>query len=260
MKKKYYIFLIILIIVIFGISIIYIVPKKRNNEIKEVNIENTDIKNMIVENIDVIENTNKVEENTVITNVTSEELEEMKKNINASGNTDIYQVETEKDGRKILQIKPQVQFYVDTAGIVKKSKPTENELQGLVEKIPIENGIWISEQSRNAFLKLLNKNNIEGFYVTEAGYLKNNKLAKGEIETGLEKMVNSNKLYIINITGVAYERDYISGEIVEYPFEDMDPEQVLETYNDENKTILELSTNKKQKLTDKEILEAILKY
>lgn len=260
MKKKYYIFLIILIIVIFGISIIYIVPKKRNNEIKEVNIENTDIKNMIVENTDVIENTNKVEENTVITNVTSEELEKMKKNINASGNTDIYQVETEKDGRKILQIKPQVQFYVDAAGIVKKSKPTENELQGLVEKIPTENGIWISEQSRNAFLKLLNKNNIEGFYVTEAGYLKNNKSAKGEIETGLEKMINSNKLYIINITGVAYERDYISGEIVEYPFEDMDPEQVLETYNDENKTILELSTNKKQKLTDKEILEAILKY
>ena len=45
-----------------------------------------------------------------------------------------------------------------------------------------------------------------------------------------------------------------------YPFEDMDPEQNLETYKDEDKIILEVTTNKKQKLTDKEILEAIIKY
>lgn len=43
----------------------------------------------------------------------------MKKEINATGNTDIYQVEKEKDGRKILQIKPQIQFNVDLAGIIK---------------------------------------------------------------------------------------------------------------------------------------------
>ena len=65
---------------------------------------------------------------------------------------------------------------------------------------------------------------------------------------------------IINITGIAYQRDYISGEIVEYPFEEMDPEQILETYQDENNIILEITTNKKQKLTDEEILETIVKY
>ena len=73
-------------------------------------------------------------------------------------------------------------------------------------------------------------------------------------------MINSKKLYIINITGIAYQRDYISGEIVEYPFEEMDHEQVLESYKYENKIILELSTNAKHKLTDKEILETIVKY
>ena len=40
----------------------------------------------------------------------------------------------------------------------------------------------------------------------------------------------------------------------------MDPEQVLESYRDENKIILELSTNKAKKLTDKEILETIVQY
>ena len=40
----------------------------------------------------------------------------------------------------------------------------------------------------------------------------------------------------------------------------MDPEQVLESYKYENKIILELSTNAKHKLTDKEILETIVKY
>ena len=73
-------------------------------------------------------------------------------------------------------------------------------------------------------------------------------------------MINSDKLYIINMTGIAYERDYISGEIVEYPFEDMDPYQVVEPYQKENKIILEITTNKNKKLTEKEILETIISY
>ena len=73
-------------------------------------------------------------------------------------------------------------------------------------------------------------------------------------------MLNANKLYIITMTGIAYERDYISGEITEYPFEDMDPTQVIEPYQKENTIILEITSNKKQKITDKEILETIVQY
>ena len=73
-------------------------------------------------------------------------------------------------------------------------------------------------------------------------------------------MENSNKLYIINMTGIAYERDYISGEIIEYPFEDMDPTQELELYQNEDAIILEVTSNKNKKLTDKEILETIVQY
>ena len=40
----------------------------------------------------------------------------------------------------------------------------------------------------------------------------------------------------------------------------MDPEQVIELYKNGNKKILEITTNKKQELLDKEILEEITLY
>ena len=73
-------------------------------------------------------------------------------------------------------------------------------------------------------------------------------------------MTKSNKLYIINITKIAYERDYITGEIIEYPFEDMDPMQEIQSYEKNNNIILNITTNQKGKLTEKEILDAILQY
>ena len=47
----------------------------------------------------------------------------MKKEIKAKGNDDIYYVDEEKDGRKILQIKENVQYEVDLAGIIKNALP-----------------------------------------------------------------------------------------------------------------------------------------
>ena len=256
MKKHYYIFFVVTIILIV-LGIFMLINKKRNpEELKKENIINNDEEN---NSINGDENTNIEKYNSVV-EVPTTELEDMKNSISATGNTEIYQVEQEKDGRKILQIKPQIQFYVDLAGIIKKSKPNEEELEKLVAQVPTDYGIWISTQSRENFLKILNKNGITNFTIAENGYLKNNGTPKNDIEKQLDKMIKSNKLYIINITGIAYQRDYISGEIITYPFEELDPEQVLETYTDEDKIILELSTNEKQKLTNKEILETIVKY
>lgn len=252
MKKHYYVLLIVIILVI-TLAIIFNI---KNNEEIINSSENIDEKNITDSNLE--EKTEIITNN--IENVSDTELEDMKNSINATGDISIYQVEKEKDGRKILQIKPQIQFFVDLAGIIKKSIPEENELEMLVKEAPTTNGVWISPQSRELFLKLLDKNEISDFNILDNGYLNNNGNIKNDIEGKLEKMINSNKLYIINITGIAYQRDYISGEIVEYPFEDMDPEQVLESYRDENKIILELSTNKAKKLTDKEILETIVQY
>ena len=118
MKKHYYVLLIVIILVI-TLAIIFNI--KDNEEIINSS-ENIDEKNItdsyLEEKTEII--TNNIE------NVSDTELEDMKNSINATGDISIYQVEKEKDGRKILQIKPQIQFFVDLAGIIKKSIPVHN--------------------------------------------------------------------------------------------------------------------------------------
>ena len=259
MKKQYYIMVAIVVILIIVAIGIFLFIRKENNQPNKAdnNAEN------ITENSQGEDNNSNEEYNVAeakVLEVTQEEMENMKKEINAIGDTSIYQVEEELGGRKILQIKPSVQFEVDLAGVIKNTRPEENEIKDLTSKVLTENGVWISEQSRDEFLNLLKDNGIENFEITQEGYLKKVSDNESLLNKQLEKMINSNKLYIINMTGIAYERDYISGEIVEYPFEDMDPTQIIEPYRNENTIILEVTTNKRNKLTSKEILETIVQY
>ena len=255
MKNKKYIIIGLAIIVIILIVALVIFFSKKDNE---------DVNNMVmvsennVTNENAEDNTSIVDQDTSNQNV--EEIENMKNEINATGNTDIYYVDEEYDGRKILQVKPDVQFDVDLAGIIKNTMPEENEISELVGKAPTDNGIWISEQSRERFSDLLKNNNINDFSISDDGYLQINNSENNDMANKLVNMINSNNLYIINITGIAYERDYISGEITEYPFEDMDPTQAVEPYQKDNKIILEVTTNKMKELTESEILDAITSY
>lgn len=255
MKNKKYIIIGLAIIVIILIVALIIFFSRKNNEdgnnmvmVSENNVTNENTEN----------NTSIVDQDTSNQNVV--EIENMKNEINATGNTDIYYVDEEYDGRKILQVKPDVQFDVDLAGIIKNTMPEENEINELVGKAPTDNGIWISEQSRERFSDLLKNNNINDFSISDDGYLQINNSENNDMANKLVNMINSNNLYIINITGIAYERDYISGEITEYPFEDMDPTQAVEPYQKDNKIILEVTTNKMQELTESEILDAITSY
>ena len=255
MKNKKYIIIGLAIIVIILIVALVIFFSKKDNEdgnnmvmISENNVTNENTEN----------NTSIVDQDTSNQNVV--EIENMKNEINATGNTDIYYVDEEYDGRKILQVKPDVQFDVDLAGIIKNTMPEENEISELVGKAPTDNGIWISEQSRESFSDLLKNNNINDFTIYDDGYLQINNSENNDMANKLVNMINSNNLYIINITGIAYERDYISGEITEYPFEDMDPTQAVEPYQKDNKIILEVTTTKMKELTESEILDAITSY
>ena len=254
MKKYCKIIIPIVALVIVAIIVNIVWKKKDSYKNQEYTNSSLTEKGILDEKI-----VDEKEEN-VIENDNPEEIESIKNEINSTADSNIYYVTEETDGRKILQIKPKVQFQVDLAGIMKNSKPEEKEIEGLNKKAPNKTGIWISEQSRDKFIDLLNKNNIDNLSIKKDGYLKVDKTSENEIAKNLEKMIKSDKLYIINITGIAYERDYISGEIVEYPFEDMDPEQVVEFYENGNKKILEITTNKKQELLDKEILEEITLY
>ena len=252
MKKKNYIIIGLVVLVVILIIVLIVFFSRKGNE----NVNNTETENVVNENTE--NNTNIVDQN--IEKQNPEEIESIKNEINATGNTDIYYVDEEYDGRKILQIKPDVQFDVDLAGIMKNSKPEENEINELVGKEPTNNGVWISEQSREIFSNLLKNNNITDFNISDEGYLQINNSGNNDMANKLVNMINSDRLYIINMTGTAYERDYISGEITEYPFEDMDPYQAIEPYQKDNKIILEITTNKMQRLSESEILDAVTSY
>ena len=92
MKKKYYIFLVIIVTILF-LTLIINKCIKKDSETKN-NIEN-EISIDFQEENSISNENNILEENTIV-EVTSAELENMKNNINATGNTEIYQVEEEK--------------------------------------------------------------------------------------------------------------------------------------------------------------------
>ena len=255
MKKKYYIIIAIILIVIVGL-LIFMNLKNKNEDIE--NIITNEVEN--ISTLDENEIQNMIEELTA-DNENMDEIKNMQSQINSTANPNIYYIDEEYDGRKILQIKPEIQYEVDLAGILKNAKPEESELNEILQNAPSKTGIWVSEQSRQKFLELLNANNIKSFSISSDGYLevledKSNNTIAGK----LKDMMSSGKLYIINMSGIAYERDYISGEITEYPFEAMDPYQIIHPYKTENKIILEITSNKNSKLSDNEILETIIAY
>lgn len=243
MKKNILIFLLLAIVVVIVIGLIFNNKKENSDQnILQNEIKSDEFMNRIV-------------------STDSNEINAIKNEINATGQTDIYQIEEEYDGRKIIQVKPDVQYQVALAGIIKNGIPAEDEINTIMEQAPNSSGMWISESSREKFMELLNSNNIVDFEITNEGYLKCNKQENlTEQEEKLKDMAESDKLYVIDVSGKTYQRDYISGEVIEYPFEEMDPYQVLEPYEIENSIILGVTSNKENRLSNKEILDAIIAY
>ncbi|OKZ60228.1 MAG: hypothetical protein BHV96_03320 [Clostridium sp. CAG:354_28_25] len=243
MKKNILIFLLLAIVVVIVIGLISNNKKENSDQnILQNEIKSDEFMNRIV-------------------STDSNEINAIKNEINATGQTDIYQIEEEYDGRKIIQVKPDVQYQVALAGIIKNGIPAEDEINTILEQAPNSSGMWISESSREKFMELLNSNNIVDFEITNEGYLKCNKQENlTEQEEKLKDMAESDKLYVIDVSGKTYQRDYISGEVIEYPFEEMDPYQVLEPYEIENSIILGVTSNKENRLSNKEILDAIIAY
>ena len=187
-----------------------------------------------------------------------ETIHEIKEEINATADTDMYQIQEEYDGRQILQIKPSIQFQTVLAGILKNGQPSENEIQDLLKNKPTQEGIWIAKQSRESFLNLLKDNGINSCAINEQGYLYMTEENEKEEAKKWKEAMHTNQLYIIDVSGVSYTRDDFSGEIVEYPFEKMEPYQAVDVYQEGNVTILEVTTNEKGILSKQEILQDVL--
>lgn len=243
MKKN--ILIVLLLVIVVVIAIVFIFNNKK---------ENSD-QNILQNEIQSDEFVNRM------VSTDANEINAIKNEINATGETDIYQIEEEYDGRKIIQVKPDIQYQVALAGIIKNGIPAEDEINTILEQAPTSSGMWISESSREKFMELLNSNNIVDFEITNEGYLKCNKQENlTEQEEKLKNLAESNKLYVIDMSGKTYQRDYITGEIIEYPFEDMDPYQVIEPYDTENAIILGVTANKENRLSNQEILNTIVVY
>lgn len=245
--KKNILIVLLLVIVVIAVVLVFNFKDDKNDQ----NILQNDIQNNLT-NDDFVNR---------MVSTDANEIEEIKNELNATGQTDIYQIEEEYDGRRIIQVKPDVQYQVALAGIIKNGIPAEDEINTLLEQAPTNSGMWISESSREKFMNLLNNNNIVDFEITNEGYLKCNKQGNlTEQEEKLKNMAESNKLYVIDMSGKTYQRDYISGEIIEYPFEEMDPYQVIEPYEVEDSIILGVTSNNDNYLSNEEILEAIIAY
>lgn len=185
-------------------------------------------------------------------------IAEIKNQINSTADTNIYQVEDEYDGRHTIQIKPNIQYNTVLAGILKGSIPADNEINTILENEPNKTGIWISNKSQTKFLNILKNNDLGNFDINEDGYLYQKQEKDTEKSKKLDNIIKSDKLFIIDISGTCYTRDDLSGGIIEYPFEKMDPKQVLDIYQNDKNIILEITTNTKGKLSDEEILDTII--
>lgn len=255
-NKKIIIPSIIVLIIIVIIAILYIRDKKENKSISE-QIENS---NQITssnneteqeENLDnqnKVENTNSKEEN--------ERINKVKEKYGFTGDNSLY---TENNNE--LSIKPDVAYRTALIGSLEQRKPTYEEINNTnVNGEPQDVGIWVSPQSRETFLNCINS--VENSYeIDQKGYLKIKKAANSKYSTIFTKIEQDNSLVIVDMTGIDYIVDIVTGDIFKNEFEAMDPYQTYEYFEceQENKAIIILNSNGRNKLSNQEIIEDMMK-
>lgn len=246
-KKKTILFVIILsIIVIIFLMLIFNKNLKIEKEKNQNNFEQYGEK--------VDKNQVAYQENTTV--------EELKNEVGATGSTDIYEVEQEYDGRNIITVKPSIKYKVAFAGMIKNFKPNMNELDNILnQRLPKKNGIWVEEKSRDKILKLFNNKKVNSKYtIDNYGYLKiESKNNQNDNDKKIDKIINSNKQYILDISSICYIVDDITGEILDYNFENMDKYQTYEYFEDNDKIIVFITQNEAGLLTNEEIFDSVIK-
>ena len=237
MKKKIIIISILLIIVV-GIIIGVFARKKKNNE-------------------DII-NYDELKQNSEMYNE-SATLEDLKKEYGATGDENLYDIETEYDGRKVLAIKASENFKVAFAGLVENRKITLDEATKIFDdEYPTNNGIWVEEKSREKILNYLNQNLNSKYEIDKNGYLTISSKKNSDYDNKIEKIINSNKQYIIGINSKKYYIDAISGEILDNPCEEFDKYQTYAYCQDDDKIVICITENTSKKLSNKEIFDSVV--
>ena len=203
---------------------------------------------------------NKFTKKEIKTDESGKTVQDIKSDIGATGKDELYEVKQEANGRENITIKDEIKYKVELAGILKQNMPEYEELDSIIENKQIHAGIWISSESRENILSLIQTYLKDNYKINEDGYLElvNKSTESNEYDGIIQNHINNNKIYIISATGEVYDIDNITGKIVLYPFEQMDEHQLCEPLEYENKKIIVLTSNKKQKLSNDEIFEALI--
>ena len=188
------------------------------------------------------------------------DIEDLKEEYNIEGNSELYEIQTEYDGRKVLAIKASENYKVAFAGLIKKSKPTFEETTKIFEEqYPKQAGIWIEPESRQIILNYLNNNLNSSYEIEENGFIKILEYIESENDKILNQIINGEKQYILGISGITYYIDTLTGEIIDNPYEEFDSSQTYSYFQDENKMIIYIPENKDNHINKDEIFNSILK-
>ena len=244
MNKRIKIIFLIIAIIIF-IAIIGIVILKNNSEDKS---NKEEWKNDFSE---VDKNEINYKNNTTIN--------ELKEEMKIEADSNLYEITQEYDGRKTLSIKTNILYKVAFAGIIKQEKPTLEEIDKIFdENYPQKDGIWVSKQSRDVFIKMINEESSVKYNINDEGYLviQVDSGSNNEIDNKIKSIFNSNKKIIVDINSYDYEVDVVTGEIVKYPFEQLGDS--IDIVSNNSDKIIVITKNQNNKYTNKEILQDFL--
>ena len=259
-NRKKVIICIIICILIISVIVIYNIKKENDNNSSE-NIKQEEKSDDNKENI---ENSEKEIQITTSTQeesqISSEEKTEIIEETGKQGDSDLYEIQEGEDSVKIATIKSSVKYKVAFAGMIKNRVPEKEELDNVLEeKHPRYSGIWIKSESQSEFLKYISSVTKSEYEINEKGYLKiKNKKKQNDYDKKIEEIINGNKLYIIDISSTCYIVDEITGEILDYNFEDMDEYQTYQYFEDGDKKIIFITENQNNQLTVKEIIESVI--
>ena len=251
MKNKKLFIIIICIIVLISVCVLL---RRANLNNIQMNDEKENEKTYEKEYEEMKDNSTMYDQNST--------LDQLKEEYNVTGENDIYQVETEKDGRKVITVNPSVDFKVAFSGMIKRLKPDFSEIDSIYEKnAPKYNGIWIYSNDREKILEYLNNNELlkAKYRVNEEGYLEIDLTNDStEIDKKIQYIINSNKQYILCISSICYMIDTVTGNIVDNPYNELEEYQTYEYFNDENKIIIFITENKENVMNNNEIFNSII--
>ena len=252
-KKKILIILIMILVILLCVGILIFYKSKQNNNAN--NNTSNDISPNVIQDYLNTKNNSVMYKNEA-------SLEDLKKEYKITGDDDLYFVETESDGRKVINVKPSINYKVAFSGMINGKSPNIQEIDKTYEtQAPTENGIWINTNDREKIVNYLNNNSkLKAEYeVDQEGYLKITKTEDlSSTDEVIRKIIEGNKQYVLSISSKCYMVDVVTGEIVENRYNDLEEYQTYEYFQDGDKIIIFISENLENRMTNDEIFDSLI--